>query len=82
MRKDTPLIKAPARGSITKALDAGSIERRPDTLERLRRDEVAASGQVPRASRWRTWVRLHKNWLPDEEVLPLTIHKIEAVMAS
>ena len=35
---------------------------------------MAASGQVPRACRGRTWVRLHRNWLPDEDVLPLTTH--------
>ena len=50
VRIDTPLVKASSRGSILKALKAGSVERRAETLEKLRRDEVAASGQVPRAA--------------------------------
>ena len=35
---------------------------------------MAASGQVPRACRGAHLVRLRRNWLPDEDVLPLTAH--------
>ena len=59
----------------------GTLENRAATLAKLEADEVAVSGRGPRASRWSTWVKLHRNWLPHEPVLPLTTHSIAAVMS-
>ena len=81
VRKDTPMIKSARRASIKRALAAGAPDRRAATLAKLEADDVAVSGRGPRESRWKTWVRLHRNWLPDEPVLPLTTHSIAAVTA-
>ena len=80
VRKDTPVIRPAGRGSLAKALAAGAPDKRLETLEKLRLDEVAPSGRGPKESRWRTWCRLHRNWL-DTPVLPLTMESIAAVTA-
>ena len=80
-RRDAPLVKKFVRGSLTKALASGTVERRAQTLEKLKSDEVAASGRGPRKSRWATWCRLHRNWMPEVPVLPLTMESIAAVMS-
>ena len=66
VRKDTPVIKPVRRASIKRALAAGAPDKRADTLAKLVADEVAPSGRGPRESRWKTGMRLHLNWLPDE----------------
>ena len=81
VRKDAPVIRPPGRGSLAKALAAGRPGQRASTLARLRSDEVAASGRGPRQSRWKTWVRLHKNWFGSSvPVIPLTVHSLAAVI--
>ena len=80
-RRDTPVVRESGRGSLARALMAGLPQNKKEALDRLKRDEVAASGKGPRDSRWRTWCRLHRNWLGDEPVLPLTLHSIAAVTA-
>ena len=81
IRKDAPVIKTFSRGSLAKALAAGRPANRKAAMARLREDEVAQSGIGPRASRWRTRCGLHRNWLGDEPVLPLTMHSLAAVIA-
>ena len=78
-RKDAPVVREPGRGSLAKALAAGEPQHRAKALEKLRKDEFAKPG--PRESRWRTWCRMHRNWLGDQLVLPLTMESISAVTA-
>ena len=81
LRKDTPVIQEPGRGSRTRALDAGLPQRRASTLARLAADEVAKSGVGPKQSRWKTWCAFHRNWFGDSEpVLPLTMQSLAAVI--
>ena len=68
VRKATPMARPSRRASIKRALASGAPDRRASTLAKLEADEVAPSGRGPRASRWRTWVKLHRNLLPDKLV--------------
>ena len=58
-RKDAPVVNKFVRGSLAQALASGAADRKAKTLEKLKMDEVAASGRGPRKSRWATWCRLH-----------------------
>ena len=80
LRKDAPVIKQKKRGRLAAALEAGR-SRPSEILAELRKDEVAATTNRSKESRWKTWCRLHKNMLPHEPVLPLTLHSIAAVTA-
>ena len=80
-RPDAPRVYGATRGSLQLALSSGAAENREDTLEWLKADEFAPSGKRPRASRWRTWQRLHRNWLPHQPTLPLTPDSISVVLA-
>ena len=81
-RKDAPMIRESGRGSLDKALAAGSSEHRALALARLEADEVARSGVGPKQSRWKTWCKLHHNWFgKGVPVLPLTMDKLAAVIA-
>ena len=79
-RKDAPKLNIALRGSLTKALAAGSSHNRAATLKKLKDDQFARSGKGPRSSRWSTWKKLHKNWMGDTPVLPLTVDSIAAVL--
>ena len=80
VRKDAPRLNLARRGSLAKALAAGSAENREKTMSKLQEDQFARSGKGPRASKWRTWVRQHKNWL-SSPVLPLTVESIAVVLS-
>ena len=80
-RKDAPVVRAKKRGCLAAALAAGHPDRQDAVLSRLREDEVAKTTAGSKRSRWRTWCRLHENWLPGVPVLPLTLHSIAVVSA-
>ena len=61
-RSDAPCLDPSRRGSMALALSAGRPENRLSTLQQARAREFANSGLAPRRSRWRAWVRLHRNW--------------------
>ena len=63
-RKDAPVVRAKKRGCLAAALAAGHPDRQDAVLSRLREDEVAKTTAGSKRSRWRTWCRLHENWLP------------------
>ena len=60
-RKDAPVVRERARGSVAKALKAARPENREEALKNLEADKVARSSKW--TSRWRTWQRLHAEWM-------------------
>jgi hypothetical protein len=84
IRRDAPALKSRKRGNMADALTAASsTDSRNAALRSLHDDTYAATAHGPRASVWRSWVRLHERWFgPDVPPLPLTAMKIQAVAAS
>ena len=78
-RRDTPVLRTSTKGSFGLAMSSGTLARRAQTMKELEDDKVAPSGRQPRASRWRTWCRLHRNG-SSEPVLPLTVESITLVL--
>ena len=91
-RGDTNVSRGCKRGSVAVALAAAAEPAsRQRALSELEADEFAMTSLAPRASLWRTWVRLHDVWFESEAlaavgtcvpVLPLSPVKISAVLSS
>ena len=84
IRRDAPTLKTRKRGTMGDALAAASTSQsRSVALRSLQVDTYAATAHGPRASVWRSWIKLHTRWFgSDLPPLPLTVMKIQAVAAS
>jgi hypothetical protein len=83
-RRDAPTLRSRKRGNMGDALAAPSTpESRNVALRSLHGDTYAATAHGPRASVWRSWIRLHTRWFgSDLPPLPLTVSKIQAVASA
>ena len=81
-RHDKPVLLPSKRASKELALSAThSATNRVQAIEEYRRDKSAASAAGPRQSLTNTWVEFHTAWFKNDEWLPLTPLRIEAVAA-
>ena len=82
IRKDMPVVKHTARGSIHQALASGRPENREETMANYQKDKFTSQGATARDALWSSWRRLHLNWFGfSVAVLPLTVIGIAAVLA-
>ena len=77
-----PKVARVAQSKLAERLKvAADTELHSKALAALQLDKYAGSGRRARDNCWRTWCLFHERLFKDEPPLPLTIKKIESIVA-
>ena len=79
-RSDMPVVRKPSSGVARNSFDFLSCPHAVDeAMANFRKDYYAASSRKPRDAMFQTWLKFHRQWFNNDEVVPLTVDSLEKV---